>query len=168
MSITLRRLDVDSPASTAQAVQMVEEVSSWLQGVTAEQEMAEEALTWHLRWRRSGVAVRSPEHLAVLVSVLNDEAFGGIAGPVAGRWAQVMRVSARWLVEVRHESSDWPDRVFRGGQEDWPGRLGGDGQPWATELFSSMEVADIMWSWMRTGTLPTGISRTADYLHSES
>lgn len=70
-----------------------------------------------------------------------------------------------WIVEVRHDSDDWPRRVHWGSAEDWPGRHSSTGQPWAVELFSSLQAADIAWSWMRTGALPAGISRTSDYYH---
>ncbi|VEP40241.1 hypothetical protein TLA_TLA_01549 [Tessaracoccus lapidicaptus] len=102
----------------------------------------------------------------MLISRLEDESFGGVTGPTRGRWVQVMRVSHLWLMEVNHESRDWPERVYRGGPESWPGRQGRNGQPWDVELFGSLQVADIAWAWMRTGALPAGCSGTIDYLHS--
>ncbi len=154
------------PGSVQTAVRLIDEVSTWLETASAVQEGNRESLSWHPRWRASGVSLRSPEHLAVLLSRLEDESFGGVTGHIEGRWVQVMRVSRLWLMEVNHESRDWPERVYRGGPESWPGRHCRDGQPWDVELFGSLQVADIAWAWMRTGALPAGCSGTIDYLHS--
>lgn len=36
------------------------------------------------------------------------------------------------------------------------------GQPWTVELFSSLQAADIAWSWMRTGSLPVGMEGSVE------
>jgi len=155
------------PGSVQTAVRLIDEVSTWLETASAVQECHREQLSWHPRWRASGVPLRSPEHLAVLISRLEDESFGGVTGPIEGRWVQVMRVSRLWLMEVNHESRGWPERVYRGGPESWPGRHARNGQLWDSELFGSLRVADIAWSWMCSGALPAGIACTSDYSYPE-
>lgn len=144
-------------------VSVAREVSQWLAESSQTQAEPEAPLTWHPGWSRTGVALRSPEHLATLISTLPDTRFGGVSGPVAGRRVQVMRVSARWIVEVWHETFDWPDRVYRGTQRNWPGMHHPQGQLSEIELFNSMQAADIAWSWLRRAMLPAGLSHTSEY-----
>lgn len=147
-------------------LQLVEDIAIWLKGLAETETAPEEALTWHANWRREGAPLRGAEHLAVQISTLPDEEFGGVSGPIRGRWVQVMRVRRHWIVEVSHEAFDWPRRVYSGDAQAWPGKHSRTGQPWEVELFSSLEAADIAWSWMRTGgVLPVGISHTSDYYH---
>lgn len=161
---------IDVPSGTVltktePTVQLASEISNWLEERTLTQPQPEEVLTWHHRWSRAGVALRSAEHLATLVSQLTDGAYGGVEGPREGRWVQIMRVEQHWIVEVRHESEDYPKRVYRETEGPWPGKHRPGGELWNVEEFRSLKVADVAWSWMRRGFLPEGMACTSDFRH---
>lgn len=149
----------------APRVQLVDEIATWLETLNRTQAEPEHPLRWCLSWDRPGVVLRGPQHLAVLVSTMPDESYGGVEGPVQGRWVQTMRVGDRWILEVCHESLDWPRRVYAGDQAAWPGKRPATSHLWGVELFRSLQVADVGWAWMRKGHLPAGFSHTLDYPH---
>lgn len=98
-------------------------VATWLKGLTETETDPQEVLMWHANWSSAGTSLRGTEHLAMRISVLRDEEFGGVTGHISGRWVQVMRVARHWIVEVRHETMHWPRRVYWGDRQDWPGKL---------------------------------------------
>lgn len=118
-------------------------------------------------------AVRSAEHLAVLISALRADEFG-IVERIDGRgpWGQTARVPGddgdadSWIVELSDGSiDDFAQRAIRGAESDYPDRSGRSGpyelEP--TERFRSFAAAEVLWAWEH-GTLLTGITRTLKYL----
>lgn len=140
------------------------EVESWLlnQPLTTPEEP--------IRWQTAGRSceVRNPEHLAVLVSVLDLGRFGVLERPGSGtrRWGQTMRTRDGWIVEV-HDGSDqdFAQRVHRGPNGLYP-RRPAESDLHPHELWPTGACAEVLWSWL-AGGLPLGCSRTLQYLSPE-
>ena len=139
------------------------DITTWLDRLAVAQAESAEELRWLPGWHRPGTPVRSAEHLSTLITTLDDEEFGGVAGPIEGRWVQTMRVGSRWIVEVSHETGNWPRRVYVGDVTTLPSRAKRDTYPSADELMRPLVVADIAWTWMKLGVLPPYFSSTDDF-----
>lgn len=140
---------------------------SWLQDVT--EATLGQTIRWcpHGHWH-SGTAVRSLEHLSVLVSRLSEPGEWAIVEWQRGdvrRWCQTMRHPGGWVVEA-HDGTpeDWSQRVFRGSPGLYP-EPSGRRPAFDFELWQPLEAAGVMWSWLH-GCLPEGCSRTMRHMIS--
>ncbi len=162
-------LPVQRPGGAVAAPEMEQafatEVESWLRHHV----VAAPPVTWSPRGNGL-IAVRSVDEIAERVSGLLTEGSWAVARRThASLWAQCMRVDGGWIVEVNGVPGPacFTRRVqqARGRPRLWQaigrrrvydaGHLMADYLPHDV-LTSPLQVAQIMWAWLRASSLPDG------------
>ncbi len=144
-----------------------ESAESWLRTRTAAS--PEQPIIWCPHGSRGGgEAVRSLEHLSVLISHLPEPGEWAVvewAGGDVRRWCQTMRHPSGWVVDAHDgTANDFAMRVFRGAPGDYP-KAAGRRPAYGFELWQPWAAADVMWTWLH-GNLPEGCSRTMRHMIS--
>jgi hypothetical protein len=134
----------------------------------------------HPIWRPSGgrrVDVRGREHLAVLLSSMpkRRQSFGTVEWPRAfpQPWAQTRSSGDGFIAELNDGAMppgrEFPctRRAYRGQPGEYPIPDESDARYKSSrypsqphEIFSALEAADLIWTWINTMTLPSGIAVT--------